>query len=574
MTQVGGEFYIPPRFPDLSTVLTEVRNPPEVRFILPAESLGFPFGTGSTLLSQISPRLAVGGNPSPLMVKISSVPDVLEVASRIIRNLPLLRVEFTPVDLLLPSMEEAELYVLIEDWERWLEWARRAANTNSTIGAALNNGAPSVSDLISGNVSRMRDEYLPLLREVRRYRQNFPAYLDAVLEAVEEANAFYQSWLTENAKRLQDWRDVQQYLPTFAKDLRALHEEAVEYVDTCLRPACVGGSSDSFRSMPGIPVANDTLPWEVFGSDSAVNMVKPPLPFRDRAYLPGAWRVWENAFGRFGYRTPASLVVGTPLSDVTVDFSSLPFGRAFAVPVLRVSLFPLDLPRPPAIPVTEENIPETWEIRKLPKIVLPSLPIHPPALTVPDPFTSLFFIPDPPRPLSTAGTLLMWERARIEKMKNEACFNPSSKSYLMSEWMMNQTLQELGRGYSTDARMKIVPIGEAVSRPVAAYAISKMSAPWCISCALQRPHEVARQTVTIDAQWGDFQRAVLNVADEWNADVRFLSVVPRNDLERVDQTMRWRLVWKDDPFLPSLSSLRESVRGAAATFLRVFPSIS
>jgi len=506
--------------PDLTRLIEDLLQPPEVRLLLPKN--GFLLGPEQNLFQRMF-------NPSEA-VTVGDTPDALRLAAEYLRTIPLIEVRYVPVHVLAPFASQAELGSQAREWETWFtDLEKRAGAASVTI-------PPGLKTTVKDNIAALHSA-IALQQSIREYRTQFPEYVNALLSYVEESNTFFrEQWAAENAKRLADWAVAYTtYLPAMQSELRALYAQAAAYTEACLVPAC---------RLDTVPVLSGTKPWQLFSPQSEFVFTGP-----DRAWLPEGPRVWENVEGRVLQWHPP-LSVGSPLPDLTFDVSELFLRRTIDVPVLNIELLRLDLPTPPII--SDENF--SAKMTALSKSIKPLSKFHPPLsplafpdLRLPDPTTSLFLVPEAPKALDTWAQALAWRKSRLIEL--QAICDPSSTplTFLTHEFQLYGSREDPAARRAT----AFVPWSANVSPfPMSWFPWSGWSSWWlfvsgsshlppllspplCADCGVGRTERYLQQHFQLDTEWRNVQDHFLRAVDVWNAQARYSSVVPREELEDV-----------------------------------------
>lgn len=524
-------------YPDLSTYIGRLLEPPEVRLVLPTGGLSLST-IGQDFFAEIYESLRGPQNTPPVTLSLGDNPDALLLGIDYLRNVPLIEVRYIPVDISAPFVGETRLKQLIEEWRTWLAEIQKldAADPSATLDS-------SVVATVKANIEALQS-YFALEDSIREYRLHFPSYLNAVLSYVQQANDFFAKWMTENATRLKDWHDTYTayltVLPGLRKKLQTLSADAAKYTAECLVPAC---------RLDVVPVKKHTKPWDLVPENS-------DLVFGGsaRALLPASPHPWENYEDEVTQWHPPALI-GAPLPDLTLDFSALSLRQTINIPVLEVELSPLDLPSPSSI--DPANLASEFALLKQTLTPLPHF--HPPlahltfpTLHLPDPATSLFFIPEAPQvALTTLDEAIKWMEKRLSAL-DKTCdrSNVAPETFLVHEFQLYGSRRDPAALRATafvpwPRGSPLIPLpwfynGFWYAYPYG-YGISTggfhlpplLTPPPCSSCGTVRPQRFIRQHVELDTEWRALQDHFLRAIDDWNAQVRYFSVVPRNELEDV-----------------------------------------
>lgn len=535
-------------YPDLSAYIEDLLQPPEVRLILPKGGLGI--DPIHSLFSRMHQLLGNESVDAPVMRTLGSNPDALHLAAEYLRSIPLLETRYVPVHVLVPATSSLQLKQKAEEWRTWKAETEQLA---SGAGTALD---PAVASVIQGNIDALYS-YIALEQSVRNYRTHFPEYLNALLSYAEQSNTFFhEKWAKENADRLDAWAlAFRTYLPAMRTALRALYKQAATFTQTCQVPAC---------RLDTIPVKAGIKPWNLISKNSEI-----VFQGQDRAWLPEGQRVWENEEGHVLQWHPF-LSLGTPLPDLTLDFSEIFLRRTVDIPVLIVESHTLDLPSPP--PIDRQKIAEGLsslkaKIQPLPVFHPPLFDLSFPDLTLPDPATSLLLVPEAPKALDTWVQALQWRKDRLTELTTLCDKAPKPLIFLAHEFQLYGSTSDPSARRATS----FVPWAANTSPfPVAwfpwtgwpswflfpfqgiggvSHLPPLLTPPLCADCGNGRTQRYIRQHVELDTEWQSFQDHVLRAIDAWNAEVRYFSVVPRDELEGIhEETVP---LWRN--FLPATS---------------------
>ncbi|HLC76168.1 MAG TPA: hypothetical protein VJB82_03595 [Candidatus Peribacterales bacterium] len=526
-------------YPPLDQTIGKLLQPPQVKLIVPSGALGLQHA-GSSFFQKLFPSLSSPSQPEPVEELVGSTPDALLLAAQYLRQIPIIEVEYVPVEVLAPSVSATEIEQRVEEWKAWRDAA-------TSLAAAQ--GITMDSDLlkrINANIVVMQS-YGALNDSIRRYRLLFPSYVHALLSYIESANTFFRdTWAEENAKRLEAWYvTYMNDLPALRTRLRSLYGKAAQVTQECLVPAC---------RMLVLPVAEDAKPWNLFPSGSD-DMLSGSM----RAYLPEGPPLFADSnpaqgMGNFDQRVqwhPLS-VLGSPLPDLTFDLSSLRMQKKITVPVLTLDTHPLTLPAaPPLDPATLAH-----DIVELTKALPALTPLHPPvfdltfpALTLPDPQQSLFLVPKAPAMLPVWNDLLAWREERLDNLLAICDSSDTPMNFLVSEPDLYGSTRDpaavravsfVAGGWAYGMNFFAPPSYAWSSAlytsgfyPTSVSGISNISltwAPFCFRCSTLRPQRIIRQHIALDVAWNTLQDNLLTAIDTWNAAVRFHSVLPREEL--------------------------------------------
>ena len=532
-------------YPPLLQTIGRLLQPPEVRLVLPSGGLSLQHAR-STLFSRIFSSLQSSRAPEPVEELLGDTPDALLLAARYLREIPLLEVTYVPVEVLVPSISSVEITQRIAEWDAWLAGATQMATAqNVTID-------PVLLQRIAENKEVMQS-YIALQESVRRYRLHFPSYINALLSYVERTNTFFRdSWVEENAKRLEAWHAAyMQELPKIRDNVQALYAKAVEVTADCLVPAC---------RMNVIPVKSGTKPLQLFPPSPTGGILDP----EDRAYLPEGPPLWVDPAppegkGQYDRRVQwhPLMALGSPLPDLTFDFSELKVGRPIQVPVLSIESHHLELPIPPALdPVSfQEDLTElTQSVQPLARLHPPLFALTFPELTLPDPTTSLLLVPEPPTMLPEWSKLLQWREGRLDALHAVCDSSATPENFLVSEPDLYGSLRDPAavRAVTFVAGTRnqgniLFPLPTTAWSSAFARGGTSAFAPWgfaetslvspffCLDCASIRPQRMIRQHIELDVEWENLQQTLFMAMDTWNAIVRFRSIVPRSELTREDR---------------------------------------
>jgi hypothetical protein len=477
-------------YPDLERMMSRLLQPPEVRLILPSG------GTG--LGSEIGPVAKLLGKNS----------SALRTAAEYLRSMPLLETRYVPVEVAVPSISATELKLLIEEWEAWANLHQDELNS-SAYGRVQN------------NISTLRS-YSAIHDSIRDYRLNFPEYLNALLSYTDGINNFFrENWIEYNASQLEGWHQVyENYIPTMSQELRSIYARATDFTSKCLVPAC---------RMDVVPVKDGAHPWDLFPEGSQY-----PLTDGLRAWTPESLPIWENAHGRITLRHPLT-VLGFPLPDITLDLSEIFINDAIKVPVLKLEMHELDILYPPATKDVDEISKNDFPL--FPEFKFPKLDLSFPKITLPDPGDSLFVVPEAPQAnLSVLEDALIWQNKRIDQLLAVCNNSTEPKTFLVHEYQIYDSKRDPAavRAVSLTASSYSPRFGAPSMTWLTQYPDDHVA---CSECTAVRPQRFIRQHLQLDIEWELLQDKLLRAIDEWNAEVRFWSVVPREELikETVDR---------------------------------------
>ena len=514
----------------IENAINRLMQPPEVKLILPSGMLGLQ-KTRSSLFSRIfSSLIKAKHEPEPVEEVINNDPDILLLASKYLREIPLMEVEYVPVEVAVPTVSRMEVKQRREEWNAWLEGARLLEETTGVeIGQKL-------EDRIKEN-DEVMNSYVALQDTVRRARLHEPTYIHALLSYVEEANEFYYNWIDKNAETLEGWHDTySMYLPELRSRVRSLYQVAARVTKECLVPAC---------RMNVVPVKPDTMPWDLF-PDGIGDIFTGDMS-EYRTWLPEGPPLWAGYHGSRVQWHPFE-ILGTPLPDLTLDLSQIAFGKKVTVPVLDIQKYHIDLQSPPALDPTSF----AGDVEGLKKNLKELKRFHPPLfefpdIDLPDPEGSLFFVPPPPvENLLTWNTLLSAREQMLSQLdpdNDSSLCNPSDSAttFLMSE----PDLVSSARDPASVRAVSLVPgawEGSSFTVPTenwkdaqlylpnGQFAVSLAWSPVCPWCSSQRPQRIIKQRAELEVSWGALQETLLKAIDTWNAQVRFHSIVDRNEL--------------------------------------------
>ena len=511
--------------PDLLRQIEELLQPPEVRLILPKGGLGV--GREQGIIRQIYSSLTASETDDPVMMTLGSAPDALQSAAEYLRTIPLLEVRYVPVPILLPYASETAIHQHAEEWRTWFSRLQVLAEEKSVeIDAEL-------MIQIENTIAAIQS-YSALMASLQEYRRHFPAYVSELLSYVEASNRFFrEEWLEVNAQRLDGWYAAYRiYLPEMRKQLHALESQAALYTKECLIPAC---------RLDAIPVSGETKPWQLFSGSELL------LSYDERAWLPEGPRLYENVEGQ-GMQWHPPLLIGSPLPNLTFDFSDIA-SKVIEVPVLDFEFSPLALPTPPII--DESNLAESIqklpaEIAALPHLTPPLPSLTFPPLILPDPATSLLLVPEPPIALDIWKDALEWRAKRIQALRSICDTSAEPRTFLVHEFQLYGSREDPTARRAT----AFVPWGTpppASPFPVAWFPWggwsmwsrgsqplpSLVAPPVCSNCGGVRPERYFHQHAELNVAWESLQEHFLRAVDVWNAEVRYFSVVPRDELESV-----------------------------------------
>lgn len=465
-------------------------NPPHVRLILPKGSYGVEH-EGSPLFTRLFSSLGNSSQKTPVEKIIGNEPDALRTAAEYLRSIPLLEVEYEPVSVLVPTASTVLLQQLQDEWRVYLADLQQKADEQSlTVD-------PQVVSTIQGNIIAMQS-YQAVQETIRDYRSHFPRYVDALLTYVEEVNTFFRTqWIEENANRLDGWfLAYSSYLPQLQSSL-TLFAATAEDLSDCLASAC---RKNVFPVAGTTPGGDPVRPWDLVPEDVNVypqNNVQDSLWYRQLVALP----------------------------DITLDLSEIFLDTPIQIPVLKIEPHQLNVPYPPPLDADDleghlAGLPRL--IRPLPELTPPLFDFTFPALSLPDPTTSLFVIPEPPLVLPGPGDLSLWLQPmhntiqRMQYLRDMCDPSPQPRLFMAYE---NQLLGGKDPGavkaaaYINGTGTTIVGSGTPGGRFI-------------------------RQHLQLDTSWEEFQDQLLRAVDTWNAQVKFASIVPRSELLREDSDYR------------------------------------
>ncbi len=520
-------------YPDLSAYIEDLLQPPEVRLILPKGGMGL--DPVHSLFSRMYQLLGKESADSPLMHTLGSNPDALHLAAEYLRSVPLLETRYVPVHVLVPSTSPLQLKQKAEEWRTWKAETEQLA---SGASIALD---PALQSVIQGNIDALHS-YIALEETIRNYRTHFPEYLEELLSYVEQSNTFFrEEWAEVNADKLDEWAlAFRTYLPAMRTALGDLYDQAATFTESCQVPAC---------RLDTIPVKAGMKPWNLISKDSEL-----VFQGQDRAWLPEGQRVWENEEGYVVQWHPL-LALGAPLSDLTLDFSEIFLRQTIDIPILMVESHTLDLPSPP--PIDRQNIAASiaalkTQIQPLPFFHPPLFNLAFPPLVLPDPATSLLLVPEAPKALDTWIQALDWRKKRLTELTALCDSSPKPLTFLAHEFQLYGSRSDPSARRATS----FVPWPASASPfPVAWFPWTGwtswsffpfqgiggfhlpplLSPPLCADCGNARAQRYIRQHVELDTQWQSFQDHVLRAVDIWNAEVRYFSVVPREELDGIHE---------------------------------------
>ncbi len=519
--------YRPGEYLTLDQTIGRLMQPPEVKLILPSGGFGLQ-KTRSSLFSKIFPSLAKSKHePEPVEEVIGNDPDALSLAAKYLREIPLIEVEYVPVEVAMPMVSRMEIKQKKEEWNAWLEGA---SELERTTGVSLSS---NLRQRIINN-SEVMDSYVALEDTVRRARIHEPKYIHALLSYVEKANEFYYDWIEKNAKSLEQWYDMySMYLPSLRTRVRGLYQAAAQATKKCLVPAC---------RMNVVPVKQSTKPWDLL-SGGMDNILSGDL----RAWLPDGPPLWASYHGSRAQWHPFE-IIGTPLPDLTFDLSRIAFGEKVTVPVINLEKHSVEIISPPPLdPVTFQ-----FDVEDLEKSLKELKRFHPPVFTFPDidlpnPEGSLFFVPPPPIDnILTWNSLLTFKEQSITRLDSHCDPSDGGTTFLMSEL----DLKDSSRDPSSIRAVSFVQgswEGSSFTAPTEswkkaqehlAYSTFGVSLAWpmaCPWCSVQRPQRIIKQRAELEVSWGALQETLLKAIDTWNAQVRFHSIVDRNELVKEEE---------------------------------------
>lgn len=517
------------QYPQLDHTIGRLMQPPEVKLILPSGGFGLQ-KTRSSLFSRIFPSLIESKHdPEPVEEVLGNTPDALLLASKYLREIPLIEVEYVPVEVAVPTVSRIEVKQRKEEWSTWLEGAKHLEGTTGvTLGDEL-------EQMINEN-NNVMDSYVALQDTVRRARLHEPTYIHELLSYVDKANEFYQYWIEQNASLLEKWHSTYSiYLPNLRERVRSLYQVAARVTKKCLVPAC---------RMNVIPVKPSAKPWDLLlgGMD---NIFEGDL----RAWLPDGPPLWFPQHGGRVQWHPFQ-IIGSPLPDLTLDLSEIAFGEKVTVPVLDIEKHSIKLSSPPPLnPVTFEG-----DVAALKKDLKALTRLHPPVFTfpdidLPDPEGSFFFVPLPPVDnLITWNSLLNVREQALLRLDPESDGSLCNQSDGATTFLMSEP--DLTKSKRDPASIRAVSFvdgsweGSSFTAPTESwkkaqehladgpFGVSLVWPPVCPWCSSQRPQRIIKQRAELEVSWGALQEKLLKAVDTWNAQVRFHSVVDRNESVR------------------------------------------
>lgn len=500
-------------YPNLSMLIGRFKNPPEVRLILPRGGFSLAHDR-SNLLARIFESLRTAREPTLLTLDLGNHPNALLLAAEYLENIPLTEVRYVPFTVLAPFASIASLKESVEEWRTWLAHLQElAASANPPLTVD-----PALVNMVNRNIDVLHS-YIALHDSLREYRLHFPRYLHALLTHVEESNRFFRDqWAEANAQRLRDWHTAYTtYLPSLQQQLRDLYAQAAKYTKDCLVAAC---------RLDAIPVktgASGNKPWDLLPEGSDLVFGGP-----NAAFLPEAPRLFTNYADQVLQWHPQRLI-GTPLPDLTLDFSEVYLKRAVTVPLLTVEWQPLQLPYPPRIDAG--NLAQS--LQRLKAQIKPFPRLHPPLprltfppIALPDPAKSLLLVPEAPKALNVWDTALKWRKKRLTELQATCDTSASPKTFLVHEFMLYGSKRD-----PAAVRAATLTYYPYQTLPGGARLPPLLVPSPCPECGMNRPQRYLRQHAELDLEWESLQENFLKSIDEWNAEVRYFSVVPRGELE-------------------------------------------
>lgn len=514
----------------IEQAINRLMQPPEVKLILPSGMLGLQ-KTRSSLFSRIFPSLVKSKHEQePVEKIINNDPDALLIAAKYLREIPLMEVEYVPMEIALPVVSLVEIKQKKEEWNAWLEGAKYLEGTTGvTLGQDLE------QRIVSNNEAM--DSYIALQDTIRRARLHEPSYINALLSYVEKSNEFYYKWIDKNAKMLENWHDTySMYLPELRRRVRSLYKVAARVTKECLVPAC---------RMNVVPVKSDTKPWDLF-PDGIGDIFTGDMS-EYRTWLPEGPPLWTGYHGSRVQWHPFE-VLGTPLPDLTLDLSQVAFGKKVTVPVLDIQKYHIDLQSPPPL----DPVSFAGDVENLKKNLRSLKRLHPPLFEFPDidlpsPDGSLFLVPPPPvENLLVLNALLSAREQMLSQLdpdNDSSLCNPSDSP---TTFLMNESdLVSSARDPSSVRAVSLVHgawEGSSFAAPTenwkdaqlylpnGQFSVSLAWSPACPWCSSQRPQRIIKQRAELEVSWGALQETLLKAIDTWNAQVRFHSIVDRNEL--------------------------------------------
>ncbi len=533
-------------YPPLMDTIGKLLQPPEVKLILPSGALGLSHAQPS-LFGRLFSSLEGSDVPEPVTELIGNEPDALLLAAEYLRQIPLLEVEYIPVEIFVPTISQTEIHEHVTEWQAWLEGAKLIA---APAGITID---PALEQRIQENIQVMQS-YGALMDSVREYRLHFPSYINALLSYVEDVNDFFHhSFLEENANRLEAWHTTYtQYLPSLRSIVRDLYATAATVTHECLVPAC---------RMHVVPVQESSLPWDLIPDDS-----DQILSGMMNAYLPEGPPFYKDEDPAQGIgnhdlrvRWHPFAMLGSPLPDLTFDLSDIKIKQTIEVPVLTIESHPLELPVPPAlsdaIALREDLATMKHDLPILPRFHPPLFDLTFPVLTLPD-SASLFLVPEPPQTLapqppetlSTWEKLLQWRNDRLHDVLSVCDSSGSPTTFLVNEPDLYGTIRNpaavravafVAGGLNSSQSIFAPPTyswSSALHSSNYYFSpFSNTSLAWpqfCYGCSSLRPQRIIKQHFELDLSWENLQDSLLTAIDTWNANVRFSSILSRNELTR------------------------------------------
>lgn len=525
-------------YPPLMETIGKLMQPPEVKLILPSGSFGLSHAQPS-MFGRLFSSLKGSDVPEPVTELIGNEPDALLLAAEYLRQIPLLEVEYVPVEIFVPTISQTEIHEHVTEWQAWLAGAKLIA---APAGITID---PALEQRIQENIQVMQS-YGALMDSVREYRLHFPSYINALLSYVENVNGFFlHSFLEENAKRLEAWHTTYtQYLPTLRTVVRDLYDTAATVTHQCLVPAC---------RMHVVPVKESSLPWDLV-PDSSDQIFTGAM----KAYLPEGPPLFEDPDPAEGIgnhdrrvRWHPFAALGSPLPDLTFDLSEIKIKRKISVPVLMIESHPLEIPVPPALTnavALKTDLAEMKsDLRVLPRFHPPLFDLTFPTLTLPD-AQSLFLVPEPPKVFPLWQALLQWRIARLQDLLSVCDSSGSPTTFFVNEPDLYGTIRNpaavravtfVAGGWNSSQSIFAPP---SYSWSSALYSsnyyfspFSNTSLTWpqfCYGCSSLRPQRIIKQHFELDLSWENLQNSLLTAIDTWNANVRFSSILSRNELTR------------------------------------------
>jgi hypothetical protein len=243
-------------------------------------------------------------------------------------------------------------------------------------------------------------------------------------------------------------------------------------------------------------------------------------------------------------------LLGLPLPDITIDLSEIYIREPIKVPVLKIETIALTLPHPPLL-VGDPTLSSVALVKGIPTLPIVTLPplrpdgtvldlSFPQQLVVPDISVAALGVPSAPIPIiKNITSALNWRTRRLNALTSASlCPSGASDTFLVHEF----DLYDPGKDPAAVRGMALVPYSSATHFPSPSISWprtfgvpgSLVAPPICPQCSSVRPQRFIRQHLELDVSWDLLQDRLLTVIDEWNAQVKFVTILSRDDLVRED----------------------------------------